>query len=308
MRKKVTVIGAGNVGASCAHWMATKNLADVVLVDVAEGFAQGKALDMLESAPVFGTSVHVLGTGDYNDTRDSDVIVVTAGATRKPGMTRDDLLKVNNDVVSAVVKSAAAVSPKACIIVVTNPVDVMTYVAWKVSGFPTNRVFGQAGVLDSARFRTFIAEELKVSPKDVTAFVLGGHGDQMVPLVRYSAVGGIPVEKLIPKERLDAIVDRTRKGGGEIVGLMKTASAFYAPGAAAAEMAEAVLLDQKRVLPSIAYLDGQYQEKNVYVGVPTLLGAGGVEKVFEIDFLPEEAEAFSQSVAAVRAPMKVLGF
>lgn len=307
-KPKVTVVGAGNVGATTAHWLMTRNIADLVLYDVVEGVPQGKALDLLESAPVYGYSVDVVGTNTWEDTAGSDVIVVTAGSARKPGMSRDDLLKINNDVVSKVAQSASRVSPNAVIIVVTNPVDVMTYVGWKASGFPPSRVFGQAGVLDSARFRTFIAKELGMSPKDVFAFVLGGHGDQMVPLVRYSTAGGRPIADLIPADRLAEIVQRTRTGGGEIVNLLKTGSAFYAPAASVAEMVEAVLLDQKRLLPSVAYLDGQYGEKDVYVGVPTVLGKGGVEEVVEIELLPGEKEAFSKSVGAVRSPMAVLGF
>jgi len=307
-KPKVTIIGAGNVGATTAHWLLTRNICDLVLFDVVEGVPQGKALDLLEAAPIYGYSVDVTGTNTWEPTAGSDVIVVTAGSPRKPGMSRDDLLKINNDVVSSVVKNAAAQSPDAVIMIVTNPVDVMTYVAWKASGFPHQRVFGQAGVLDSARFRTFIAKELGLSPKDVFAFVLGGHGDQMVPLVRYSTAGGRPIADLMAKERLDAIVQRTRTGGGEIVELLKTGSAYYAPAASVAEMVEAVLLDQKRLLPSVAYLDGEFGEKNVYVGVPTLLGRGGVERVVELDLLPEEKTAFEKSVAAVRGPMAVLGF
>jgi malate dehydrogenase len=308
MRKKVTIVGAGNVGATAAHWLVERDVADVVLVDVVEGIPQGKGLDLQEAAPIYGYASRVVGTNDYQETRGSDVVVITAGVARKPGMSRADLLKVNYDVVKAVVERAVEASPNAIFVVVTNPVDVMTYVAWKVSGLPSQRVFGMAGVLDSARFRTFIALELGVSPKDVHALVLGGHGDQMVPLVRYAHVGGIPVEHLISKERLEEIVQRTRVGGGEIVQLLKSGSAFYAPGASVAEMVQAVLLDQKRVLATVAYLDGQYGERDIYVGVPALLGEGGVEKIFELDLTPEEREAFRRSVAAVRGPLKVLGF
>lgn len=307
-RKKVTVIGAGNVGATTGLWLLTRNICDIVLYDVVEGVPQGKALDLQESAPVFGYSSRITGTNSFEETKDSDVIVVTAGSPRRPGMTRDDLLKVNNDVVKEVVHKAAALSPGAVLIVVTNPVDVMTYVAWKASGFPHQRVMGMAGVLDSARFRTFLAMELGVSPRDVFAFVLGGHGDQMVPLVRYSTVGGRPVESLISKERLEAIVERTRGGGGEIVQLLKTGSAYIAPAASVAEMVEAVLLDQKRLLPAVAYLDGPYGEKDIYVGVPTRIGKGGVEEIVGIDFRPEEKEAFTKSVEAVRGPLGVLGY
>jgi malate dehydrogenase len=308
MRDKVTIIGAGNVGATTAHWLMARNICDVVLVDVVEGIPQGKALDLYEAAPVSGASVKVVGDQDYAATAGSSVVVVTAGFARKPGMSRDDLLNMNNDVVTQVVKKAVDASPDAIFIVVTNPVDVMTYVTWKASGLPAERVMGMAGILDSARFRAFLAMELGVSPKDVVAFVMGGHGDQMVPLTRYSSVGGIPVESLIPKDRLDAIVKRTRTGGGEIVNLLKSGSAYFAPGASSAEMVEAVLGDQKRILPVIAHLDGQYGEKDVYVGVPAMLGRGGVEKVFEIEFTPEEATAFRNSVQAVREPLSVLGF
>lgn len=307
-RPKVTIVGAGSVGATTAHWLLTRDVADIVLFDVVDGVPQGKALDLQESAPVFGYSVKVVGTNDWASTAGSDVVVITAGSARKPGMSRDDLLKVNDGVVGSVAKAAAEKSPDAVILVVTNPVDVMTYVAQKASGFPHQRVFGQAGVLDSARFRAFLAMELGISPKDVFAFVLGGHGDQMVPLVRYSTAGGRPIADLLPKDRLDAIVERTRKGGGEIVELLKTGSAYYAPAASVAEMVEAVLLDQKRILPSVAYLDGAYGERDVYVGVPTRLGKGGVEEVIEIELLPDEREAFRRSVAAVRGPLGVLGY
>jgi malate dehydrogenase len=308
MRDKVTIIGAGNVGATTAHWLMARNICDVVLVDVVEGIPQGKALDLYEASPVVGASVKVVGEQDYAATAGSSVVVVTAGFARKPGMSRDDLLNMNNEVVTQVVKKAVAASPDAVFIVVTNPVDVMTYVTWKASGLPAERVMGMAGVLDSARFRAFLAMELGVSPKDVVAFVMGGHGDQMVPLTRYSSVGGIPVESLISKDRLDAIVKRTRTGGGEIVNLLKSGSAYFAPGASSAEMVEAVLGDQKRILPVIAHLDGQYGEKDVYVGVPAMIGRGGVEKIYEIEFTPEEAEAFRNSVQAVREPLSVLGF
>ncbi len=307
MRDKVTVIGAGNVGATTAHWLLTKNICDVVLVDVVDGVPQGKALDLYESSPVAGASVEITGSNDYAATKGSSVVVVTAGLPRKPGMSRDDLLKVNNDVVSQVVRKAHEQSPDAIFITVTNPVDVMTYVTWKATGLPPEKVFGMAGVLDSARFRAFLAMELGVSPRDVVAFVMGGHGDAMVPLTRYSSVGGIPVEKLVSRERLDAIVARTRTGGGEIVNLLKTGSAYFAPGASAAEMVEAVLGDQKRVLPVVAHLDGEYGQKDIYVGVPALLGKGGVEKIFEIDFTPEETAAFQHSVDGVREPLSVLG-
>lgn len=305
-RKKLTIVGAGNVGATAAHWAASKELADIVLVDVVEGVPQGKALDLLEAAPIEGYDVDIVGTNSYEATAGSDVVVITAGIARKPGMSRDDLLRTNYEIVSSVVREIVKYSPETHIIVVSNPVDVMTYVALKESGFPKARVMGQAGVLDSTRFRTFLAQELGVSVEDVSAFVMGAHGDSMVPLVRYSYAGGIPVEKLIPKERLDAIVERTRHGGGEIVNLLKTGSAYYAPGAAAIQMAEAILKDKKRILPAIAYLEGEYGQEDICAGVPILLGAGGVEKIFEIELTEEERAAFQRSVDAVRGPLSLL--
>lgn len=306
-RRKITVIGAGATGAATAHLLALKELGDVVLVDVVEGVPQGKALDMWESGPVEGFSVKVIGSNQYDDTADSDVVVVTAGMPRKPGMSRDDLLKINADIVFQVVEKAAKASPNAVIVVLSNPADVMAYVAQKASGFPFNRVMGQAGVLDSARFRTFLADALKVSVKDVTAFVMGGHGDAMVPLVRYSSAGGIPVERLLDKETLDAIVARTRGGGGEVLALMNI-SAFYAPGSSLVEMVKAVLLDERRILPTISYLNGEYGERDIYVGVPAILGGHGVEKILEIDFTQEEKEAFKLSVKSVREPMSQLSY
>ncbi|MEW6045192.1 MAG: malate dehydrogenase [Bacillota bacterium] len=306
MRPKVSIVGAGNVGATTAHWLASKGLADLVLVDVIEGLPQGKALDLQEAGPVAGFDVKIAGTNSYEQTRGSQVVVVTAGIARKPGMSREDLLKTNAAIIEEVCRNVKRFSPDAYVIVVSNPVDVLTYAAWRYLGWETSRVMGMAGVLDSTRFRTFIAMELGISVRDVSGFVLGGHGDQMVPLVRYSYAGGIPVEKLIPKDRLDAIVERTRKGGGEIVNLLKTGSAYYAPGASIAEMVEAILLDQKRLIPVIAYLDGQYGHKDIYVGVPVILGGRGVERVVEIELLPEEQEAFARSVEAVRGPLKTL--
>lgn len=306
-RKKLSIIGAGNVGATAAHWAASKELADIVLYDIVEGVPQGKALDLLQAAPLEGFDCNIIGTNDFDDTADSDVVIVTAGVARKPGMTRDDLLKTNYGIVSSVVREAAQRSPGATFIIVTNPVDVMTYVAYRVSGLPSQRVIGQAGVLDSTRFRTFIAQELGVSVEDVTALVMGVHGDDMVPLVRYSYVGGIPIEHLIPEVRIRAIVERTRRGGGEIVNLLKTGSAYYAPGLSVIEMAEAILKDKRRVLPAIAYLNGEYGQRDVYAGVPVIMGAGGVERVIEIDLTPEEREAFERSIEAVRAPLRLLG-
>jgi len=299
-RRKVTVIGAGNVGATTAQQIIETGLADVVLVDIVEGLPQGKALDLAEAAPVTGHDVRIIGTNDYADTADSRIIVVTSGLPRKPGMSRDDLLATNANIVGGVVKAASAVSPEAIIIVVTNPLDAMCHVALRASGFPKERVIGMAGVLDSARFRSFIAEELEVSVRDVRTFVLGGHGDTMVPLPRYSTVGGVPITELMTAERIEQIVDRTRNGGAEVVALLKTGSAFYAPAASVVEMAESILRDRRRVLPCAAYLDGEYGAKGVFVGVPVVLGQGGIERVIEISLTADERAAFDSSVAAVR--------
>jgi len=304
-RHKITVLGSGATGATTAHLLALKELGDIVLVDIQEGIPQGKALDMWESGPIEHFSMKVVGSNDYEVTRDSDIIVVTAGLPRKEGMSRNDLLKINSDVVRQVVEKASQVSPNAIIVVLTNPADVMAYVAQKASGFPHHRVIGQAGVLDSARFRTFLADALQVSPKDISAFVMGGHGDDMVPLVRYSYAGGIPIEKLLPKETIENIVKRTRTGGGEVLSLMKT-SAFYAPASSLAEMVKAILLDERRILPVISYLNGEYGERDIYVGVPSVVGGNGVEKVLEVDFTAEEKEAFKKSVASVRGPLSML--
>lgn len=299
-RKKISIVGAGNVGATAAHWAASKELGDIVLVDIVEGMPQGKGLDLMEASPIEGFDSNIIGTNDYKDTADSDIVIITAGLARKPGMSRDDLLAKNTEIVKGVTEQVAKYSPNAILIVVSNPLDAMVYVAHKVSGFPTNRVVGMAGVLDSARFRTFIAMELNVSVEDVTAFVLGGHGDQMVPLPRYSTVAGIPITKLLPKEKIDALVERTRKGGGEIVSLLKTGSAFFAPSAAAVQMAESILKDKKRILPCAAYCDKEYNVGGYFVGVPVKLGGNGVEEVIVIDLLPEEEEAFKKSVEAVK--------
>ncbi len=299
MRPKVTIIGAGMVGSTTAQYLAQRNLADIVLVDIVENLPQGKALDLLEAGPVLGYDCTVIGANDYDATANSDVIVITSGSPRKPGMSRDDLLRVNMNIVKSVTEQAAPRSPSAVIVVVTNPLDAMCHVALEASGFPSRRVVGQAGVLDSARFRTFIAMELGVSPRDVTAFVLGGHGDTMVPLPRYSTVAGIPITHLLPKERIDAIVERTRDGGGEIVRLLGT-SAYYAPAASVAEMVEAILLDENRILPCSTYLQGQYGIDGLYVGVPIKLGAGGVKEVIEIELTEEERVALHRSAAAVR--------
>ncbi len=300
-RKKVTVVGAGNVGATTAQRIAERQLADVVIVDVIEGLPQGKALDMMESAPVLGFDAAVEGANDYAPTEGSDLVVITAGLARRPGMSRDDLLAKNTRIVGSISGEVARRSPDAILIVVTNPLDVMTYVAWKRSGFPTERVMGMAGVLDTARFRAFIAMELGVSVKDVQAMVLGGHGDSMVPLARYSTVGGIALQDLLPADRIEALIDRTRAGGAEIVSLLKQGSAYYAPSAAVVEMVEAILSDQRRVLPVAAYLDGQYGIRGVFVGVPAILGAGGVEKILELELTETETASLRESAAHVQA-------
>lgn len=307
-RKKITVVGAGFTGATAAFLAAQKELGDIVLVDIpqSENPTKGKALDMAEAGPVLGFDASIIGTSDYSDTADSDVVIITAGIARKPGMSRDDLVQTNQKVMKAVTKEVVKYSPHATIIVLTNPVDAMTYTVYKESGFPKERVIGQSGVLDTARFRTFVAQELNMSVKDVTGFVLGGHGDDMVPLVRYSYAGGIPLETLIPKERLDAIVARTRTGGGEIVNLLGNGSAYYAPAASLVEMAEAILKDQHRVLPSIAYLEGEYGFEGIYLGVPTVLGANGIERIIELELTESEKAALSKSVDSVKAVMKIL--
>jgi len=299
-RRKVTVIGAGNVGATTAQRIIETGLADVVLVDIVEGLPQGKALDLAEAAPVVGYDVKVTGTNDYADTAGSKIIVVTSGLARQPGMSRDDLVARNAGIVGSVVKQAVAVSPRAIIIVVTNPLDAMCHVAMQASGFPRERVIGMAGVLDSARFRHFIAAELDISVRDVRAFVLGGHGDTMVPLPRYSTVGGVPITELMTKERIAALVDRTRNGGAEIVALLKTGSAYYAPAASVVEMTEAILLDRRRILPCAVYLQGEYGIDGLFVGVPAVLGDGGMERVIEIALSDEEKAALDHSAAAVR--------
>jgi malate dehydrogenase len=306
MRKKVTVVGAGNVGANCALRIAEKELADVVVVDIVEGVPQGKGLDLLQSGPVQGYDVSVTGANSYETTADSDVVVVTAGFPRKPGMSRDDLLMANYEIVKTATEQAAKYSPNAILIVVTNPLDAMCWTALKVSGFPKNRVIGMAGVLDNARFRTFIAQELGVSVENVTALVLGGHGDTMVPLVRLTSVSGIPLTELLDQETIDRLVTRTRNGGAEIVKHLKTGSAYYAPSAAAIEMVESVLKDKKKVLPCAAYLDGEYGIHGLFVGVPVKLGAAGVEKVYEIKLTSEESAMLAKSAAAVQDLIDVL--
>ena len=307
MRKKVSIVGAGNVGATTAHWVASKELADVVLIDIIEGVPQGKGLDLLEAMPIEKRDSHVLGTNDYADTANSDIVIITAGIPRKPGMSRDDLLNTNYKIMQDVVGKVVANSPNAILIVVSNPLDAMAQAAFRISKFNRERVIGMAGVLDSARFRTFIAEELKVSVENVTAFVLGGHGDTMVPLARYSTVAGIPITELMDKATLDRIVQRTRDGGAEIVKYLKTGSAYYAPSAAATEMAEAILKDKKKILPCAAYLQGEYGIKGLFVGVPCKLGARGLEQIIEIKLTDEEQAALKKSADAVQELVKVIG-
>lgn len=299
-RKKITIVGAGNVGAHAAVWAAIKELGDIVLIDVVEGVPQGKGLDLTEASPVEGFDARILGTNDYKDTANSDVVIITAGIARKPGMSRSDLINTNTGIVKGVTEQIVKYSPNAIIIVVTNPLDVMVYVAWKVSGFPKNRVIGLSGALDAARLKAFLAMELNVSVEDVGAMVIGGHADEMVPLPRYSTVSGIPIGQLISKERIDAIMERTKKAGGEIVGLLKTGSAFYAPSAAVIEMAEAIIKDKKRIIPCAAYCEGKYGVNGIFVGVPVKLGANGVEDIIEIELNSEEKKAFDNSVAAIR--------
>jgi malate dehydrogenase len=311
MRKKVTVVGGGFVGSTTAQRIHDSGLADVVLTDILEGAPAGKALDMAESAPILGSDAQAVGistaSGDYSATANSDIIVITAGFPRKPGMSRDDLLKANYDVVKGVVESVAKLSPNAVLVVVTNPLDAMAQAAFKVSGFPKHRVLGMAGVLDSARMSTFVARELNVSFENVHSFVLGGHGDDMVPLARYSTVAGVPITELIPADRLEAIITRTRKGGAEIVNLLKTGSAYYAPSAAAVEMVEAILKDKKKILPCAVYLEGEYGIKGLFVGVPVKLGATGVEQIIEIKLTAEEKAGLDKSAAAVKELVGVIG-
>jgi len=307
-RNKISVIGSGFTGATTALMMAQKELGDVVLVDIPdmEDPTKGKALDMLEAGPVQGFDANLIGTCNYEDTKDSDLVIITAGVARKPGMSRDDLVNTNAKIMKSVAKEIATYAPDSLIIVLANPVDAMTYTAFKESGFPKERVIGQSGVLDTARFRTFVAQELNLSVKDITGFVLGGHGDDMVPLIRYSYAGGIPLETLISKERLDEIVERTRKGGGEIVNLLGNGSAYYAPAASLTVMAEAVLKDQRRVIPAIAYLEGEYGYSDIYLGVPTVLGGNGIEKIIELDLTDEEKAALDKSADSVKSVLTIL--
>ena len=307
-RAKITIVGAGNVGATAAQWAAQQELGDIVLVDIPQvgDMPKGKALDLYESAPIAGFDCKIVGSNGYEETRDSDVVVITAGVPRKPGMSRDDLLNTNAGIVRGVAEQAAKFSPEAVLIVVSNPLDAMVYVAWKASRFPTHRVVGQAGVLDTARYRTFLSMELGVSVEDISALLLGGHGDAMVPLPRYTSVGGIPVTQLVSKERLDQIVQRTRDGGAEIVNLLKTGSAYYAPGAAVIQMVEAIVRDKKRVLPCAAHCDKEYGVGGYFVGVPIILGTRGVEKVIEIELDAQEKAAFEKSVAGVKELVQTL--
>ena len=306
MRKKVTIVGAGQVGATSAQRIFERGYADVVLVDIVEGMPQGKALDILESGPVIGSDANIIGTNGYDETEGSDIVVITSGVARKPGMSRDDLLLTNMRIVGDVTKEVATHSPDSIIIVVTNPLDAMAHHAYEVSGFPRERVIGQSGILDTARFRTFLAQELNVSVRDIQAYVLGGHGDTMVPLVGYTTVGGVPVNELLPKDKLDAIVQRTRGGGGEIVALLKTGSAYYAPAAGITEMVDAIVLDQHRILPCAVYLEGEYGINGLFVGVPTKLAANGLEEVVQIKLSTEEKSMLKNSADAVKELVEVM--
>ena len=299
-RKKITIVGAGNVGATAAHWAAIKELGDIVLVDIVEGMPQGKALDLMEAAPMEGFDANIIGTNGYEETKKSDVVIITSGIARKPGMSREDLLKINADIISSVTENIAKYSPNCIIIVVSNPLDTMTYLALKTSKFPKNRVMGQAGALDCTRFQSFIGMELNISVEDIRVMLLGGHGDDMVPLPRHSTINGIPITEFLSKEKIDKLVDRTKKGGGEIVALLKTGSAFYAPSLGAVIMAEAILKDKRRLIPSCAYLDGEYGLKDICFGVPTILGANGIEKIVELSLNDEEKAAVQKSANSVK--------
>lgn len=303
---KVSIVGAGMTGSTTAHWLAEREIADLVLVDIIEGMPQGKALDMTEAMPVIGSDVKVIGTNGYDETADSDIVVITAGLPRKPGMSRDDLLAKNSEIMRAAVKSALERSPQAIFVILTNPLDAMAYLALKVGDLPKERVVGQAGILDSARMRAFVAQELQVSVQNVHCYVLGGHGDDMVPLTRHSNVSGVPLDRILEPARLEAIVERTRKGGGEIVGLLKTGSAFYAPAAALAQMVEAILLDRHLVVPAAAYLEGEYGQAGIFFGVPVQLGGGGVEKIIEYDLNEQEQSALKLSADHVRETIEAI--
>ncbi len=303
---KVSIIGAGQTGATTAHWLAQREVADLVLVDIVEGMPQGKALDLTEALPVIGSDVKITGTNGYEETAGSDIVVITAGLPRKPGMSRDDLLSANSEIVRKAVESSLDASPEAVLVMLTNPLDVMCYLALKVSGLPRERVIGQAGILDSARMRAFVAMQTGVSVQNIHCYVLGGHGDNMVPLVRHSNVAGVPLRDIIPSDRLAAIVERTRKGGGEIVSLLKKGSAFYAPGAALAQMVEAILLDRNLIVPASAYLQGEYGQQDIFFGVPCQLGAGGLRKIIEYDLDDKEQAALENSAQHVRETIKAL--
>lgn len=307
-RKKIAVVGAGFTGATTALYLAQRELGDIVLVDIPqlENPTKGKALDMFEATPVLGVDAKITGTSNYEDIAGASMVIITAGIPRKPGMSRDDLVTTNAGIMKSVSEQVKKYAPDSFILVLSNPVDAMTYVAYKTTGFPKSRVIGQSGVLDTARFRSFVAEALNISVEDITGFVLGGHGDTMVPLIRYSFAGGIPLEKLLTPEQIDVIVERTRKGGGEIVNLLGNGSAYYAPAAALAQMAEAILKDKKRVLPTIAYLEGEYGYNDIYLGVPTLLGADGIEKIYELDLTEEEKAALDNSAEAVEEVIKLV--
>ncbi|URN92843.1 MAG: malate dehydrogenase [Candidatus Pristimantibacillus lignocellulolyticus] len=307
-RKKISIVGAGFTGATTALMIAQKELGDVVLVDIAplENPTKGKALDMLEATPVMGVDANIIGTSNYDDTKDSDIVIITAGIARKPGMSRDDLVNTNAGIVKSVCENIRHTSPNAYVIILSNPVDAMTYTAYETLGFPKNRVIGQSGVLDTARYCTFIAQELNVSVEDVRGFVLGGHGDDMVPLVRYSNVAGIPIEKLIPADRIEAIVQRARVGGGEIVSLLGNGSAYYAPAASIVQMTEAILKDKKRIIPVIAYLEGEYGYNNLFIGVPAVLGGDGLERIIELDLTEEEQAALDKSASSVTSVIEVV--
>ncbi|HAZ32063.1 MAG TPA: malate dehydrogenase [Dehalococcoidia bacterium] len=307
MRSKVSIIGAGNVGATCAFRIAEKGYADMVLVDIVDGLPQGKGLDMLEATPIIDSDARITGTNRYEETADSDIVVITSGVARKPGMSRDDLVRTNMKIVQEVIGQVVQYSPHCIIIMVTNPLDAMTQLALHLSKFPRSRVFGQSGILDSARFRTFIAQELDVSVEDVFTCVLGGHGDTMVPLTRLCTVGGVPVSELLSREKIDSLVERTVKGGGEIVALLKTGSAFYAPGVATAQMVDAIILDRKKILPCAVRLDGEYGISGLVVGVPVKLGKNGIEQIIELKLTPEESAGLNRSAAAVRELLQVMG-
>ena len=306
-RKKISVIGAGNVGATAAFLIAQKQLGDVVMIDIVDGIPQGKALDMAQTGPVEMFDANISGALSYEETAGSDVVIITSGSPRKPGMTREDLLNINAKIVGDVTSNVIKHSPDTILVMLTNPLDIMTYHAWKISGFPQNRVVGQAGVLDSVRFRTFVSMELDVSVEDITAMVMGGHGDTMVPLPRYTTVGGIPITQLIPEDRIEEISDRTRNGGGEIVNLLKV-SGYYAAGASLAQMAEAIVLDKKRLIPCSAYLTGQYGINDLYIGVPIKLGANGVEDILEISLEENELEALQKSSQTYREGIQMIGY